>query len=390
MNAKDIAWIRRHIKPDHDALRVFDILHVYIMKESSEIYHYEAQPFAFLEKDQQELFMGNFRKLLSGRMDEKLFELRFQGEAEEDHAQPLLLEAMQAKSLEDWKDHMLRLVSKMLKDDHQFGQDTVITFIRGEYFKPTKQRSEESEESEKDEVYAFGFILCTINKTEQPPKSIVFDYVSREFRSHVAVDPIIKLASPEGGFLFPCITDDAMDVNHILYASGKAHEPDMRFIEDVLNGELRATARQDKAVFEEIVREVAGDELEASTLAHVYEEIHRLIEDHEEEEPPKLDVRDVERILTASGVEDVTKEKVELAFRQVVDDEKYELKATSVLPKFEAKSIRIETKVATISISPQDLRYVRQVRYQGKRCILIEVDEDAVIEGFTMRTETLM
>ena len=76
MNAKDIALIRRHFKPGHDLLRVFDILHVYIMKESSEIYHYEAQPFALLEKDQQELFMGNFKKLLSGRMDEKLFELR--------------------------------------------------------------------------------------------------------------------------------------------------------------------------------------------------------------------------------------------------------------------------------------------------------------------------
>jgi len=388
MNAKDIALIRRHFKPGHDLLRVFDILHIYIMKESSEIYHYESQPFALLEKDQQELFMGNFKKLLSGRMDEKLFELRFQSEAEE-HTQHLLLEALQEKSLADWKDHMLRLVGKMLQDDFQFEQDTVITFIRGEYFKPTKKRNEEAEESEKDEVYAFGFILCTINKTEQPPKSLVFDYVSREFRYNVALDPIIKLASPEGGFLFPCITDDATDVNHILYASGKANEPDMRFIEKVLNSELRATAKQDKAVFEEIIREVAGDELEASTLANVYEEIHRLIEDNEEEEPPKLDVRDVERILTASGVEDVTKEKVEGAFQQVVDDEKYELKATSVLPKFEAKSIKIETKVATISISPQDLKYVRQVNYQGKRCILIEVDEDAVIEGFTMRTETL-
>jgi hypothetical protein len=390
MNAKDIALIRRHFKPGHDLLRVFDILHVYIMKESSEIYHYEAQPFALLEKDQQELFMGNFKKLLSGRMDEKLFELRFQEQGgTEDHAQTLLLDALQANSLADWKDHMLRLVSKMLQDNFQFEQDTVITFIRGEYFKPTKKRSEESEESEKDEVFAFKYILCTINKTEQPPKSLVFDYVSREFRYNVALDPIIKLASPEGGFLFPCITDNSADVNHILYASGKANEPDMRFIDQVLNGELRATAKQDKAVFEEIIREVAGDELEASTLAHVYEEIHRLIEDNEEEEPPKLDVWDVERILTASGVEDVTKEKVEWAFQQVVDDEKYELKATSVLPKFEAKSIKIETKVATISISPQDLKYVRQVNYQGRRCILIEVDEDTVIEGFTMRTETL-
>nr|WP_244864874.1 DUF4317 domain-containing protein [Paenibacillus sp. J23TS9] len=28
--------------------------------------------------------------------------------------------------------------------------------------------------------------------------------------------------------------------------------------------------------------------------------------------------------------------------------------------------------------------------FQGKRCIMIEVDEDAVIEGFTLTTETLL
>ncbi|MNW67728.1 hypothetical protein D3C74_463610 [compost metagenome] len=65
------------------------------------------------------------------------------------------------------------------------------------------------------------------------------------------------------------------------------------------------------------------------------------------------------------------------------------MKASSVIPKYTTKSIKIETKVATISVSPQDLRYVKQVNYQGKRCLMIEVDEEVVIEGFTLSTETL-
>jgi hypothetical protein len=124
----------------------------------------------------------------------------------------------------------------------------------------------------------------------------------------------------------------------------------------------------------------------------VYEEINRVIEVNEEsheEEPPKLDYKDVERLLTASGVEELTTEKVERAFETIVDNKNYELKANSVMPKYTSKSIKIDTKVATISISPQDLKYVRQVNYQGRRCIMIEVDEDAVIEGFTLATENL-
>ena len=149
------------------------------------------------------------------------------------------------------------------------------------------------------------------------------------------------------------------------------------------------TAHEERAIFEEIVKEVAGEQLDASTIAHVYEEIHRVIETNEEEEPPKLDYKDVERMLTVSGVENVTMEKVERAFQTVVDNKNYEMKASSVMPKFTSKSIKIDTKVATISVSPQDLKYVKQVNYQGKRCIMIEVDEDAVIEGFTLSTETL-
>src|SRR5690606_16503336 len=162
-----------------------------------------------------------------------------------------------------------------------------------------------------------------------------------------------------------------------------------RFIEAVLNGQQKATAEQDKAIFEEVVREVAGEQLDTAALAHMYEEINSFIEENAEVDMPKLDYRDVERVLTASGVQQVTAEKVEQALQQVTDDARYELTAASVLPKFTSKSIKINTKVANITISPQDLQYVRQVNVQGKRCLLIELDEEVVIEGFTMATENL-
>lgn len=387
MNHKDVAHFRRQFKIDHDPLKIFHILHVYIMKESSEIYHHEYQPFAMLERDQQELFIGNFKKMLAGQLDQKLFAIKFQPDAP-DHTRPILYEGLQTNDVGEWNELMLQVVDKLLKD-FQYDEDVVITFIRGEYFKPKKSRNEGADEGERDEVYALPFIICTINKTEEPQRTIVFDYISKQFKYNVAVDPILKLASPEGGFLFPCFNDGFADVNHVLYSTGRANEPDFRFIEDVLNGELQATAQQDKAIFEDIVREVAGEQLHTATLAQVYEEIHRIIDEHEEEDPATLDYRDVERVLAVSGVEDVNTEKVEQAYQLVTDDRNYELKANNIIPKFTSKSIKINTKVASISISPQDLKYVKQVNYQGKRCILIEVDEDTVIEGFTMKTETL-
>lgn len=386
MNKKDVADIRKQFKLNNDRMKIKDIFNVYVMKESSDIYHQESKPFQMLEQEQQELFLSNFKKVLTGQLDVKLFELKFQREAE-DHTQLLLYDGLQAGEVEDWNAQMLLIVEKIFKSA-QHTEDMVATFIRCEYFKPTKKKNEEAEVSERDEVYSYQFILCSINKTVQQKKTLMFDYVERVFKYSVIVDPIINLTAPVAGFLFPSFTDNAADVNRILYCAEKANQPDVDFIENVLNGEEIITAQEDKAIFEEIVKQVVGDQVDATTLSNVYEEINKIIDENEEEETPKLDYKDVERVLKVSGVEDVNTEKVETAFQRVIDDEKHEFKATNIVPNNKSKSIKIETKVANISISPQDLKYVKQVNYNGKRCILIEVDEDTVIEGFTLIPET--
>ncbi|ASA25758.1 DUF4317 domain-containing protein [Paenibacillus donghaensis] len=388
MIKKEAAHIRKQFKMDHDLLNLYDILNVYIMKETNEIYHCERQPFAMLDREKQELYMGNFRKLLTGELDQKLFELKFLEEAEEP-SQVMLHQGLVTGDPEEWQDLMLMLVDKMLVDT-KYEKDTVITFVRGQYSRPTKGRNDEAEETGKDEVFAHPFILCSVNSTEQQRKTLLFDYVEREFKYNVMVDPIIKLSTPEQGFFYPSVTDNYSDVNRVLYCTGSANNPNPHFIEQVLNAERSVTAYEERTIFEDIVKEVVGEQLDITTLAQVYEEVHQVMETNEdEEEPPKLDYKDVERVLMASGVEHVTSEKVERAFETIIDDRNYELKASSVMPKFTSKSIKIDTKVATISISPQDLKYVKQVNYQGKRCIMIEIDEDVVIEGFTLSTETL-
>ncbi|GEN47079.1 DUF4317 domain-containing protein [Alkalibacillus haloalkaliphilus] len=388
MNKKDIANIKKQFKVNNDLLYIHEIFNVYIMKESSEIYHHQSMPFDLLEEEQQELFMNNFKKVLTGQLDEKLFELTFQKDVE-NSSQLILHQGLLSQGTEEWKEQMLKLVEKMLKDK-QYEMDIVVTFIRAEFRNPTKKRSEESDESSHDTVYSHPFILCSMNQTQDPKKELLFDYVQKEFKYNIVVDPVINLQKPISGFLFPAITDNASDVNHILYSSGKAYELDYHFIEEVLNAEEAVTAQEDKIVFEEVIRKVAGDQINTSTLSSVYEEVNRVVEESEAEEPPKLDYKDVEQVLKSSGVKDTEPEKVQEAFKTVIDDESYELKASNVVPKYNSKSIKIKTKVADISVSPQDLKYVRQTQLGGKLCLMIEVEENTVIEGFEMIPETLL
>jgi hypothetical protein len=393
MNKQDISDIRRHFKVDSELLKINEIYNVYIRKETSEIFYEESRPFAFLELEQQELFLANFKKVLTGKLDIKLFEVKFQQpeEGTTGHTQQLLYEGLYTEETEDWTEQMQQIALKMVQDV-QYENDIVVTFIRGQYYKTTKRQADETEVDKNDEVYTTPFILSSLNQTELPKQSLVFDYVDLEFKSNLLINPVIKLASPIGGFLFPCFTDNAADVNRVLYTASKPNKPDLLFIENVLNGDQIVTAEEDKAVFEEIVKLVIGESVDSKTLAGVYEEVNHLlvVEDEKEDEPediPMLDVKEVERVLKASGIEDVSTEQVERAFKTVIDDTTYEMKASNIVPNYEAKSIKINTKVANISVSAQDLKYIKQVNYNGKQCLLIEVEEDTVIDGFTLVSE---
>lgn len=384
MNSKDIANIRKQFKLNNNLMQIREILNVYVQKESGEIYHSVISPFEMLDQESQELFLINFKKVLTGQLDAKLFELKFKRDVE-DSTQIILFDGLQADTTDDWIDNMHQIVAKMFAHT-VYDFDTVVTFIRGEYRKATKKRDQESEEGGDDEVYSNEFILCSLNKTDQPKRALVFDYVEREFRSSNAFDPIINLASPMSGFLFPAFNDNAADVNHILYCAGKANQPDETFMEEVLNCEEIITALEEKDSFEIILNKVIGDKVESQIISNVYEEIDRVVQEskeNEESEAPKLDSRDIERILTVSGVENVDTAKVEHAFKAILDDEKHELKASSLLPK----TIKIETKVANLSLSPKDLKHVKYIMFQGKRCLMLEIDDDVVVEGFTLESE---
>ena len=389
MNKTDIANIRKQFKLDNYRLIIREIFNVYVKKESGEIYHQISQPFQMLEQEAQELFITNFKKVLTGQLDAKLFELKFQRDVE-DSTQMILFEGLQTDSPDEWQENMLKIVEKMFAHAvYEF--DTVVTFIRGEYKIATKKRNAESEEGGDDEVYSSEFILCSLNRTDQPKKALLFDYIEKEFKSNHAVDPIINLTSPLTGFLFPAFNENSADVNHILYCSGKMNQPDGSFIEEVLNCEEIITAVEDKDSFEQILKIVMGDEVDSKVISNVYEEIDKIVQDYEENEdseesePPMLDSREIERILEVSGVEDVDTAKVEHAFKSVVDDENHEIKATNILPK----SIKINTKVADLSVSPKELKNIQYITYNGKRCLLIEIDEDVVVEGFKLETRTL-
>ncbi|HLR52577.1 MAG TPA: DUF4317 domain-containing protein [Candidatus Avamphibacillus sp.] len=386
MNKKDIANIKKQFKLDNEYMNIQEIFNVYVQKESGDIYHHVSQPFKMLDKESQELFLVNFKKVLTGQLDSKLFELKFRRDVE-DSTQGVLLEGLHAETTEYWKDQMLEIVEKMFAHT-VYDFDTVVTFIIGEYRRPGKKRDIETGEGGNDEVYSNKFILCSLNKTDQPKRNLVFDYIEKEFKANSDIDPIINLNKPMTGFLFPAFNDNTGDVNHILYSSGKANQPDYSFIEEVLHCKEIYTAADDKDGFELIVSKVAGDKVNSTVISNIYEEIDNIVQENEENEDeaesPTLDYRDVGNVLRTSGIENVEESKVKDAFNSVIENEKHEFKASSLLPK----TVKINTETMKLSLSPKELKNVKYITFDGKPCLLIEMNDDVSVEGFQLETGT--
>ncbi|MEX3625434.1 DUF4317 family protein [Viridibacillus arvi] len=386
MNKKDIASVRKEFKSESFKLRIKDIFTVYVQKEKSEIFHKEYNYFSMLEAEQQVLYLQNFKKVLSGNLAEKLFEVKF-NKSIKNNAQDILFEGVKCDS-DRFQELMLELVKRNIDED-QYNEDMIFTFIRAEYYmavnKKKKGKDKEEEKSAKE-----NFIFFSLNKTTSPKKALLFDYTRKEFKSNLVLDAMINLTTPIQGFMFPTIQQGAtVDINRVLYSTGKKNLPDRYFISKVLNGDTEIeTADNETIYFNEILIKALGGKTNPKVISNVFYRLNRIVESEKEEEsrddePVMLDYKDITNILISSGVT-VESEDIKEIFKEVVADEKYEFKAENLLSQ---NRIDINSRPVKLSVDAQDLQKVRQILHNGKLCLMIEIDQNIEVNGLTIETE---
>jgi len=384
MNKKEIAGIRKEFKADSIMMKVKEIYSVYFKKDGQTVIHNELQYFESFDTEKKELYLNNFKKVLSGSIDTKLFELDFKDMESEDNTQRLLYTGLNASDKESLREQLDKIMEK-LSANYKYDNDAMITFIRAEYFKGNKKRNAEADEAIDDSVQAFEFILCSVNKIEAPKKSLKFDYESREFVPNSTVEALINLNSPLEGFMFPAFENGFSNVNKLVYYSSKSKEINSLFIEEVLNCSTKLTAEDEKECFHAILNNVVGDKIKPEVMQEIYTKINDKA--NEEEENQSISVKDVKVILESSGISGV--EELDKAFEEVCGTN-YDFNVNNIVPNFNNKSIKISNETADITITPKDLNMIKQVKDKdGRKCLLIELNEDIVINGFKLETEEL-
>jgi hypothetical protein len=385
MNKKELAALRKEFKTDTYKLLINDLYSIYVKKDNKAVVHEELHHFEQIDEEMQELYLKNFKKVLSGAVDTKLFELDFDTTGYENNTQGILYGMIDNNDKESIVEGTGKIVEKLM-ECCSYDTDIVVTVIRAEYMKSVNKKSKDHDEGEDDIIQTFKFLLYSINKIDMPKRALTYDFRAKEFNINSPNDAIINLSSPLGGFMFPLLHGGNANVNKVLFNNGKSKEIDRGFVEGVLNCSIKMDAESERNTFTTILQNAIGDTIKPEVIQDIYERINEVAVCYEEEseEVPTIGVGEVKMILEDVGVGN-TKE-LELAFDTYVGHN-YDFKVQNIIPDFNSKSIKITSESANITVTPKDLGSIRQVKdKKGRKCLLIELTEDVVIDGFKLET----
>ena len=384
MNKEDIAGIRRELKTNNSKLNLKEICSYYIKQENKDILCSEELYFDRMDEEKKELYLKNFKKVLSGKIDSKIFELEFKdNKLGENITQKHMFHTLHTK---DFREATLTIVDKILEETCEiYDKDFMISFVRGEVYKSARKDNNEIDD---ERAYTLGFFIGSICPIILPKKSLNFDFEEREFKTSIPMNVTINTEAPYEGFMFPSFSEDAAETDKVVYYTQKENKPNPLFVENILDCEFKSTAKADKERFLEVVRDVVGAEIEPEVVSNIYEEVGRRLDaEAESGETSLIGLKDMERILQSSGVN--TADKLKSSFLGIMGTESYEFKASSIAPNYGTKSIKIDNNTAAITIGPQDLKNVKQVTKDGVRYLMIRIDDTATLEGFDLVTEEL-
>lgn len=390
MNKQDISALRREFKVDGSYLDIKQIYSIFMQAQTREVIHREGGLFEMKDDEVQELFLGNYKKLLTGGLDSKIFELRFNESEEEESGQKLFCGFLQNESIEELAAIADKVIAR-IAEVYCYESDVVFNFIKAQYRKAYRKKENTMGATDDgvgfdDTQYAHEFIMCTVNKVTAPKRVLRFDPPSRIFSASSALEIVVNLEAPLEGFMFPAFTDNLSDVNSVIYYTAKANQRNLPFIETVLDCSCTLSASEEKEKFDEIIKAAVGVKAKPETIQGIYEQINDAIETASEEDTPTVNMRAIETILQHNGVDTSSFETI---YTDITGGN-MDFKASNILPDYSSKSLKIETTTANIAISPQNLSALKMVTdSRGVKCLLIEVGEDVEVNGVILATETI-
>lgn len=316
MNNKEVLELKRRFKKNECTFT--RMCGCYVNGEKNIILNIE-ETFLNLEEDEFYKYLEIAKKTLSGTIGNNLLELEFPLEEETAGGRQQFLMALKQSKLKD--PELLETFYHLIINSYDYAGNYLILIFHDAYDVMTKT-TDNNKLDESEEVYEY--LLCAICPVTLSKPAL--GYLENENRIGPRVrDWVVN--PPDTGFLFPSFTDRSSDIHATMYYTKDVKEPHKEFMENVLGCPVRCTATEQKNTFQAIVNQAISDEgTRERTMAEIQETISQMMDDHavfydEKEEPLVLTKESIQEVLSVSGIDEEIAAKIETSYVEKFQDE---------------------------------------------------------------------
>lgn len=411
MNKKDILEIKRRFKKD--ACTFTRMCGCYVDADRNKVLTF-GETFLNLEDEEFHKYLEIAKKVLSGTIGNNLLELEFPASEEEAGGKQQFLMGLRDSCLKS--DELMEAFYDHVIDSYEYVGNYLILVFHDAYDVMTKT-SDNNKLDESEEVYEY--LLCAICPVTLTKPGL--GYRADENR----IGPRIRdwvVGVPDTGFVFPAFTDRSTDVHSVMFYTRDTKTPHAEFMENGLGCYGKMTATEKKLTFQDIVKDVIGEDDEESDAlflgiqGNINDRIPVVAVDEPEPEPVILTTADISEVLTESGCseeqvaviqkqyEDVFSEELPAAEQLVdpklveanakrqdrlelvhqVENLKHQLEETRSLPVDDDDSIdAVKTYDVILRVKPEKVGQIHSDIINGQKCLIIPMEEDehAAVNG---------
>ncbi len=369
MNQRELAEIRRRIRPEHNSIQ-----HIYgcYVNSNKEIIARLDESLGLIGREEQEKYLALLKKALSGALGRNLLDISFATKQVMDSEEHRLLSALRRCALEDAA--LREAFYQSVIDNIDMGEENyviLLTFDR--YDVPHYGKDGEAEES--GEVYQY--LLCAICPVKTGKMELGYEPEEKRFRSAFAGQVV---AAPELGFLWPAFDDRSANIYNALFYSKNSVLIHQEFIGAVFRTPVPMSAGKQKESFDALLTEALDRDCRFDVVQAVHEQLSERIALHKESrdpEPLTVSCGEMGEILENSGA---APEQVE-AFRRRWEKELGEDAVLRPANVTSASRMEIRTPEVKITVDPKYGYLVESRIIDGKKYLLIAADGGVELNG---------
>lgn len=372
MNKREIAEIKKQFKKDNNAIT--RICGCYVDAEK-QIKTTLKEAFFALSEEEIFKYYEIFKKALSGGIGKNLHNLEYSIHAEgEDSAHALLMKLREDRLTDD---EVVDSFYNKVIETYDYGENYYIILIHSSYDIPGKATDNEEMFDASEEVY--NHILCCICPVKLSEPGLAYNEATNLIEERPRdwwVQP------PMTGFLFPAFNDRSTDIHSLLYFSKNPEELHYEFIDNCLGAPCPISFKSQKEAFQEVLSGTLGEECDYGIVRQIHENLTEMAEEHKEDtEPLRLSCPEVKDLLEKSGVEAGRLEHFDKIYEEAAGEN------TSILvPAITGTGkFAVKTPDVDIRVNPDRLDLVETRFVEGRRCLIIAVEDNVEVNGMPVR-----